>query len=190
MTFFGMALLTAEGTVVLAIFAIVTAWFSRRAFLKQSQEVAAIERQVVDGQEAARQQGELLKVQSGQFKVQRDQFESLRRINEKQAEVLALQAEDLRESIGSGSNYEKLTNVPKPTRSDSGRPLPGFPKSPRKTVAAILPSPRAKRFTWPSSPMGHDGQSRTCDAASAMSRTKMSSRRCTAPCSHCRAARH
>jgi hypothetical protein len=48
MTFFGMALLTAVGTLVLAAFAIVTAWYARSAFLKQSQEVAAIERQVAD----------------------------------------------------------------------------------------------------------------------------------------------
>ena len=44
MTFFGMALLTAAGTLVLAVFAIVTAWYARQAFLKQSQEVRAIER--------------------------------------------------------------------------------------------------------------------------------------------------
>lgn len=46
MTFFGATLLTAIATVVLAVFAIVTAWYARRAFLKQSQEVAAIEQQV------------------------------------------------------------------------------------------------------------------------------------------------
>jgi hypothetical protein len=33
MTFFGMALLTAAGTIVLAAFVIVTAWYARRAFL-------------------------------------------------------------------------------------------------------------------------------------------------------------
>jgi hypothetical protein len=38
MTFFGEALLTAVATVVLALFAIVTAWYARKAFLKQSQE--------------------------------------------------------------------------------------------------------------------------------------------------------
>ena len=58
--------LTAVATAVLAAFAIVTAWYARRAFLKQSREVAAIERQVSDGQELARQQAELLKIQSGQ----------------------------------------------------------------------------------------------------------------------------
>jgi hypothetical protein len=55
--------LTAVATAILALFAIVTAWYARRAFLKQSREVAAIERQVFDGQELARQQAELLKVQ-------------------------------------------------------------------------------------------------------------------------------
>jgi hypothetical protein len=42
MTFFGMALLTAVGTVVLAVFAIVTAWYARKAFTKQSQEVTLL----------------------------------------------------------------------------------------------------------------------------------------------------
>jgi hypothetical protein len=32
MTFFGAALITAIGTVVLAVFAIVTAWYARKAF--------------------------------------------------------------------------------------------------------------------------------------------------------------
>jgi hypothetical protein len=37
MTFFGMAVLTAIGTAVLAVFAIVTAWYARKAFRKQAQ---------------------------------------------------------------------------------------------------------------------------------------------------------
>ena len=41
--------LTAIATAVLAVFAIITAWYARRAFLKQSQEVRAIEQQVSDG---------------------------------------------------------------------------------------------------------------------------------------------
>jgi hypothetical protein len=45
---------------VLAVFAIVAAWYARKAFLKQSQEVAAVERQVTDGQELTSQQAELL----------------------------------------------------------------------------------------------------------------------------------
>lgn len=39
MTFFGMALITATATAVLAMFAIVTAWYAHKAFRKQSQEV-------------------------------------------------------------------------------------------------------------------------------------------------------
>ena len=75
MTFFGMALLTAIGTVVLAVFAVVTAWYARKAFSEQSREVTAIEQQVKDEQEVSRQQGELLKVQSEQLELQRQQFE-------------------------------------------------------------------------------------------------------------------
>jgi hypothetical protein len=42
MTFFGMALITAAATVVLAVFAIVTAWYARNAFRKQAEEVALL----------------------------------------------------------------------------------------------------------------------------------------------------
>jgi hypothetical protein len=92
-------ILTAVGTVVLAVFAVVTAWYARRAFLKQSQEVAAIERQVTDGQEVAQQQAKMIEIQTGQLEVLRSQFEAQREAMTAQAEVLSLQASDLRESL-------------------------------------------------------------------------------------------
>jgi len=70
--------IAAIATAVLAVFAIITAWYARRAFLKQSQEV--------------RDQAEMLRIQAEQFAEQR-------KINERQTEVLALQAADLRESL-------------------------------------------------------------------------------------------
>ena len=70
--------ITAIATVVLAAFAIITAWYARRAFLKQSQEVS--------------DQASMLKVQSGQLDEQR-------KINAEQTRVLALQAEELRTSL-------------------------------------------------------------------------------------------
>jgi hypothetical protein len=70
--------ITAIATVVLAIFAIVTAWYARRAFLKQSDEVLAIERQVKDQKVLTRQQAELLEIQSGQLEVQRQQLNDQR----------------------------------------------------------------------------------------------------------------
>jgi hypothetical protein len=99
MTFFGMALLTAIGTVILAAFAVVTAVYARKAFREQSREVAAIEQQVKDEQEVTRQQAELLKVQSGQLELQRQQFEDQQAASARQAEVLELQAAELRESL-------------------------------------------------------------------------------------------
>ena len=91
--------LTAIATAVLAVFAIVTAFYARQAFRKQSQEVSAIERQVKDQQELSRQQAELLKVQSGQLELQRDQFDDQRKATASQAKVLKLQADELRESL-------------------------------------------------------------------------------------------
>ena len=63
--------LTAAATAVLAVFAIATAWYARKAFLKQSKEVS--------------DQASMLKIQSEQLAEQR-------RIN-------ALQAQDLEESL-------------------------------------------------------------------------------------------
>jgi hypothetical protein len=74
MTFFVMALLTALGTLVLAVFAIVTARYARKAFLEQSREVTAIERQVSDQEKLTGQQAELLTVQGEQLELQQRQF--------------------------------------------------------------------------------------------------------------------
>lgn len=99
MTFFGMALLAAAGTIVLAVFAIVTAVYARKAFLKQSQEVAAIERQVADGRELTQQQAKLIEIQMGQLEALRGQLDEQRKASGAQADVLRLQAEELQESL-------------------------------------------------------------------------------------------
>jgi len=75
MTYFGATLLSAIATVVLAVFAVFTAWYARKAFRKQSQEVAAIEQQVSDQKELTARQADLLKVQSDQLELQRRQFD-------------------------------------------------------------------------------------------------------------------
>jgi hypothetical protein len=77
-TFFGMALLTTAGTIVLAVFAIVTAWYARKAFLKQSKEVG--------------DQAEMLDLQ-------RTQLAEQEKTSAKQTVVLELQAADLRKSL-------------------------------------------------------------------------------------------
>lgn len=59
---------TAAATVVLAAFAVVTAWFARKAFLKQSEEVAAIEQQVSDQKDLAASQAEMLGLQAGELR--------------------------------------------------------------------------------------------------------------------------
>lgn len=76
MTFFGVALLTAVPTVILAVFAIVTAWYARKAFREQSKEV--------------RDQAEILRIQS-------EQLAEDRKVNAEQIRVLKLQAEELRQ---------------------------------------------------------------------------------------------
>jgi hypothetical protein len=90
---------TAIATFILASFAVVTAWYARKAFREQSREVAAIEQQVKDGQDISRQQSELLKVQSGQLEVLRAQLEDQHKANTAQAAVFELQTSELRESL-------------------------------------------------------------------------------------------
>jgi hypothetical protein len=70
--------ITAVGTALLAVFAILTTVYAVRAFRKQSQEVS--------------HQAEMLKVQSEQLAEQR-------KVNAEQIRVLALQAAELRESL-------------------------------------------------------------------------------------------
>jgi hypothetical protein len=70
--------ITAVATAVLALFAIVTAAFAYLAFYSQSQELS--------------DQASLLKIQS-------DQLEEQRKVNEKQIDVLTLQAQELEASL-------------------------------------------------------------------------------------------
>jgi len=91
--------ITAIATALLAVLAVATAWYARRAFLKQSQEVRAIEQQVKDEQELTKQQAELVKVQSDQLELSRQQFDEQRQINARQAGVFELQSTELRESL-------------------------------------------------------------------------------------------
>ncbi len=81
------------------MFAIVTAFYARQAFRRQSQQVSAIERQVKDQQELTRQLAELLKIQSGQLELQGRQLDGQRKASAGQAKVLELQADELRDSL-------------------------------------------------------------------------------------------
>jgi hypothetical protein len=116
MTFFGMALLTAIGTIVLAVFAVFTAWYARKAFREQSREVAAIEQQVKDEQEVTRQQGELLKVQSDQLELQRRQFErdqaARRRAQAAQVFIMIGRVENVSGQITVMSNAHNTSQLP------------------------------------------------------------------------------
>ena len=90
---------TAVATAVLAVFAIVTTIFAAAAFLKQREEVRMLQKEAKDQETLIEQQGGLLKVQTGQLDVQRQQLDDQLAINKKQAEVAALQAQELRESL-------------------------------------------------------------------------------------------
>jgi uncharacterized membrane protein YhiD involved in acid resistance len=72
--------ITAAGTALLAIFAILTTIYAVRAFRRQSQEVSA---------------------QASMLQVQSEQLSEQRKINAEQTKVLGLQATELRESLES-----------------------------------------------------------------------------------------
>jgi hypothetical protein len=133
MTFFGMALITAVATAVLAVFAIVTAWYARKAFLKQSQEVRAIEEQVSDQKNLTGQQAELIQIQSGQLEALREQLEDQRQANARQAEVFDLQASELRESL-----EERKQDADERKRAQAEEVTAWFALTSGKTFAAII----------------------------------------------------
>jgi len=87
--------ITAIATAVLAVFAIVTAVYARRAFLKQSKEVS--------------DQASMLEVQSEQLAEQR-------KVNAEQIRVLGLQAAELRESLA-----ERKREAAERRRAQAGR---------------------------------------------------------------------
>ena len=97
------AWITAAATALLGIGAVFTAIYAVRAFGKQSQEVS-------DQQQLTKQQFELLKVQSAQLDLQKQQLDDQRRTNAKLADVLALQAQQLRE----GRWQQRRTTRPAP----------------------------------------------------------------------------
>jgi hypothetical protein len=72
-------------TWVLAVGAIITVYYARQAFREQGRELTALQQQV-------EQQAELLKVQS-------NQFDDQRKVNQEQTKVLGLQAEELEASL-------------------------------------------------------------------------------------------
>jgi hypothetical protein len=136
MTFFGIALLTAGGTIVLAVFAIVAAWYARKAFREQSKEVS--------------DQAKMLEVQS-------DQLTEDRKVNAEQIRVLILQAEDLRESVRERERLRKAaeraqadeisfrltaTRFPNIAEEDSGR---NFVVAPGETVHMAIVSNGSRR---------------------------------------------
>jgi multidrug efflux pump subunit AcrA (membrane-fusion protein) len=120
-------------TAILAAFAIVTAWYARRAFLEQSQEVRAIEQQVTDALELASQQAKLLEVQSGQLELQRQQLDDQRQANAKQAGVLELQASELRESLD-----ERKRDAHERNRAQAAQVTAWFALTSGKTWAAQI----------------------------------------------------
>lgn len=84
---------SAGATLGLFVGAVITAIYAGRAFGKQTEEVRTLQKQAKDA-------ADLLQIQSGQLSVLRDQFAEQRNVNEKQTEVLGLQAQELREALG------------------------------------------------------------------------------------------
>lgn len=71
------AWITAVATGLLAVFAVVTAWYVRKAFREQAKELGVLQRQV----ETTR---DMLKVQSDQLGYQQRQFNAQKDLNAKQ----------------------------------------------------------------------------------------------------------
>jgi len=87
------AWITAVATGVLAAFAVVTAWYARKAFREQAKELGVLQRQA----ETTR---DMLEVQSDQLDYQQQQFDAQKDLNAKQTTVLELQGKELQASLG------------------------------------------------------------------------------------------
>ena len=158
------AQLSAVATAVLAVFAIVTAFYARQAFRHQSQEVGAIERQVKDQQELTRQQAELLTVQSGRLELQGEQLDDQRKVNADQAKVLKLQADELRESLAArqrAAEEQRKAQASKVFIVESeglSRPPSGSPAVPFVVARAVNSSDQPVydvEFYWRRGSAGH-----------------------------------
>jgi TolA-binding protein len=82
----------AVATAVLAVGAGFTVYYAKQAFEKQSLEVGTLQKQASD-------QAEMLRIQSNQLDAQHDQLHEQQMVNQKQTEVLELQARELKASI-------------------------------------------------------------------------------------------
>jgi hypothetical protein len=102
--------ITGVFTAILAVFAIVTAYYARQAFIKQSQEVS--------------DQAEMLKVQSDRLGLQERQFEDQRRINQKRDELFdkQLSESEQRSMIIERQQAEMIDLEPRST----SREIPGL----------------------------------------------------------------
>ena len=98
--------LTAVATAALAVFAIVTAYYARKALRSQSKEVS--------------DQATMLKVQS-------EQLDEQRKMNAEQIKVLELQAKELRESIDEHGREREQRHRSQASPAPSGHraPAPG-----------------------------------------------------------------
>ena len=105
--------ITGVATAVLAVFAIITAFYARRAFREQSQEVS--------------DQAEMLKVQSDRLGLQERQFEDQRKINQKRDELFdkQLSESEQRSMIIERQQAEMIDLEPRSTSRGDPRPRPG-----------------------------------------------------------------
>jgi hypothetical protein len=104
--------ITAIATVVLAVFAILTAFYPRQASRKQSQKVRA--------------QAEMLRAQSGQPGDQR-------KINAEQTTVLELQAAELNESL-----RERIRDAGERRSAQAARVIASFALNPGRIWGALI----------------------------------------------------
>ena len=125
--------ITGVFTAILAVFAIVTAYYARQAFIKQSQEVS--------------DQAEMLKVESDRLGLQERQFEDQRRINQKRDELFdkQLSESEQRSMIIERQQAEMIDLEPRST----SREIPGLDPATDGTAwtADVAPARRGRSGT-------------------------------------------
>jgi len=99
MSLIGATVFVGIATMVLAAGTLVSVYLTTLTVRRQSQETLIIQQEVQIQQAAVERQAELLRVHSGQLKLQSQQFEDQRQANARHGEVLELQASEIRASL-------------------------------------------------------------------------------------------
>lgn len=139
--------IAAIATAALALGAGFTVYYARKAFREQANELGVLQKQAKD-------QANMLEVQSAQLDAQHDQLHAQQEFNAQQAPVLALQAKELQESLDERKRAQaaqiflELGRIPPVTQVTVERDQPEPEPLPWRLVATIYNTSRQPAYDF------------------------------------------